>query len=382
VAGPAHRRLSMRDADGPVAELIDLGALTPGGDAAWRDLAGRALTPNPFFEPDAVLAAHAHLGATATGLLVVREGGRWTACLPVRRVRVAGRGLVLRSWLHLYAFLGMPLVDREQPVRALEALLAAGVRENLSGVLILQKLPTDGAAAAAVHEALAACDLVTLLEISHERATLQRIEGDGYLEHLGSHHLREMRRLSRRLSDELGSPAEVVDRALDRAAVETFLRLEATGWKGRQGTAMASQLGDAEFFRALCDGFRASGRLQLLALEAGGRTAAMKCNLSAGSGLFCFKIAQDDELNRFSPGVQLEHANVACFAERRTELWMDSCAAPDNAMINRLWSDRRAVADVVVGHRGLRARVSTSGLQAVKRLRERRRRSAPPAERR
>lgn len=368
------------DARSPVPELISLKSLTSVSEAAWRDLARRALEPNPFFEPEAVLAAHGHLGAAATGLLVIREGGRWTACLPVRSTRVAGRGVILCSWLHLYAFLGMPLVDREQPVRAFGALLAAGVRENASGALLLQKLPLDGPGADAFRSALSEQGLVTLLEISHERATLRREENVDYLEHLGAHHRRETRRLGRRLADELGSPLEVVDRSADLAAVERFLRLEATGWKGRQGTAMESHLGDAEYFRGLCDGFRADGRLQLLALEAGGRTAAMKCNLAAGSGLFCFKIAQDDELSRFSPGVQLEQANVAHFAEHRTERWMDSCAAPENTMINRLWRDRRAVGDVVVGRRSLRARASTLGLQAVLRLSDRLKRPATPAE--
>lgn len=367
---------------GPVPALISLTSLAPVDEAAWRELARRAIEPNPFFEPEAVLAARGHLGAAATGLLVIREGGRWTACLPVRPIRVAGRGVVLRSWPHLYAFLGMPLVDCEQPARALGALLAAGVRGNAGGVLILQKLPLDGPGADTLRAALGEQGLVALMETRHERATLRRDEGVDYLEHLGAHHQRETRRLGRRLADELGSPLEVVDRSADPAAVEKFLRLEATGWKGRQGTAMASHRGDAEYFRALCDGFRASGRLQLLALEAGGRTAAMKCNLAAGGVLFCFKIAQDDELSRFSPGVQLEQANVAYFAEHRTERFMDSCAAPENTMINRLWRDRRAVGDVVVGRRTFRTRASIAGLRVVLRLGDRLRRSTTPAERR
>ena len=50
--------------------------------------------------------------------------------------------------------------------------------------------------------------------------------------------------------------------------------------------------------------FRAAGRLQLLALTAGERTAALKCNLLAGDEVFCFKIAYDEAYARFSPGVQ------------------------------------------------------------------------------
>ena len=60
------------------ARLISLDEVTPAQVAAWKDLAGRAAEPNPFFEADFVLAANAALGAGAL-LLVSEEDGRWTA---------------------------------------------------------------------------------------------------------------------------------------------------------------------------------------------------------------------------------------------------------------------------------------------------------------
>ena len=80
--------------------------------------------------------------------------------------------------------------------------------------------------------------------------------------------------------------------------------------------------------------------LRKLELRVGERAVAMKCNLIAGPAIFCFKIGHDASLARYSPGIQLELENVELF-HRSDAAWMDSCAQPDNAMINRLWPDRR-----------------------------------------
>lgn len=352
----------------PVSSVIPLREVTPADVAAWRELAGRALEPNPFFEPDFVRAAHAHLRPDGVSLLVTRDGDGWSACMPVCAFRRGGIGVALRSWVHMYAFLGMPLVRRERPEEALGELLSAATTRARSGLLVLDLLPADGTAGEVMRGALAAYGLSAVITADAERATLTRRPDGDYLGHLGRHHQREANRLGRRLGDALGGAREVVDLADDPAAPEEFLRLEQSGWKGREGTAMACCAGDAAFFRAICERFRAEGRLQLLALQVGGRTVAMKCNLRAGDAVFCFKIAQDDGLNRFSPGIQLERANVDCFHADGTARWMDSCAAPENAMINRLWPGRRRITNQVFGRRDLRTGPGALATRAAVRL--------------
>jgi CelD/BcsL family acetyltransferase involved in cellulose biosynthesis len=357
-------------ADSNAARLIPLEELTRGQEAAWRDLAVRAAEPNPFFEPDAVLAAYVHLRPCGAALLVVEEDGDWIGCLPVRRVRLGGMVGALRSWCHLYAFLGTPLLDREQPDAAFSALLRAAVSKPGARYIALDQLHTEGIVDF-TKDAMAASGLVIVLQSTYERAALKRREHGCYRDHLGRHHERELRRLWHRLEQMLAAPLELIDRSQDADAVGTFLALEASGWKGRTGTAMASVDAHAAFFRELCARFRSTGRLQLLALEAGGRTVAMKCNLAAGEGLFCFKIGHDERLRQFSPGVQLERLNTDRFHEQRHENWMDSCAAPDNQMINRLWPDRRTLTNAVVGQRALSTALSTPAMRTAHSLRGR-----------
>ena len=142
----------------------------------------------------------------------------------------------------------------------------------------------------------------------YERALLTRSDAAGSI---GGHHAREARRLGRRLSEALDGPLEVTDHAGDPDAVERFLELELSGWKGRAGTAMGSTPGRAEFFRRVCaPPSPPPGGCELLDLGTGTRSAAMKCNLIAPPGSFGFKIAFDDALARFSPGIQLELAQI------------------------------------------------------------------------
>lgn len=112
-------------------------------------------------------------------------------------------------------------------------------------------------------------------------------------------------------------------------------------------------------------------------MTAGGTTVAMKCNLLAGDAVFCFKIAFDEEWARFSPGVLLEVENVERFHAGEAT-WMDSCADPDNAMINRLWPDRRRISTLLVPCGGVFGQSSRSGARVI--LAARRRKGRANAE--
>jgi CelD/BcsL family acetyltransferase involved in cellulose biosynthesis len=100
-------------------------------------------------------------------------------------------------------------------------------------------------------------------------------------------------------------------------------------------------------------------------MEAGDHMVAMKCNVLAGDCVFCFKIARDESLDRFSPGVQLELENVDIFHRTPSAAWTDSCAWEHNQMINRLWRDRRSVATVLIPGRHALGRMSRSAIRAA-----------------
>jgi CelD/BcsL family acetyltransferase involved in cellulose biosynthesis len=247
------------------------------------------------------------------------------------------------TWLHTYCLLGTPLLDPERGPDALAAILARmrGERVAFAG---LEWIPAEGPVAAAIDRAPGRPARVF---DRFARATLRRRPQNDYLEGVKGKHRREFRRLAKGLADELGGPLELVDRAGEPAAVEEFLRLEASGWKGRRETALAADPAHAGFFRSICRDFAARGALELLFLEGGGQAAAARCSLLAGGASFCFKVAYDERFRRYSPGRELELRLIDRFHADTGLSWMDSCADRGNELYPRLWPDRRELRTTV-----------------------------------
>lgn len=334
------------------ARVIGLDEVDAVARERWRELAAQAAEPNPFFEPEFVLPAAAAIPG-APGLLVAIDGsGDWAGAAPICR----GRGWHhvplsgSTTWDHLYSFFGAPLVRDGDEREALRSWLepGAGVVRTYLGFDLLD---AGGPVRAALEEAAAEAGAATVVYAEHERAALVRDE-DGLSLRLSSKRRRENARLGRRLGEALGDGVAVLDRSEDPQAVEDFLQLEAAGWKGGGGTALASTAAHAEFFRRMCDGFRAAGRLNFLSLESSGRLTAMKCNLIAGEAIYCFKTSFDESLAEFSPGVQLERALADHESDNERVHLIDTCAEAGNEMANRVWPDRRRMASLAVSGHG------------------------------
>jgi CelD/BcsL family acetyltransferase involved in cellulose biosynthesis len=355
------------------AHLRPLDELTELDLTAWRDLAANAVEPNPFFEADFVLAAWEHLGRNGVGLLVAEDADGWAACLPVhrparwRRLPIA----TLATWRHLYCFLGTPLVAADRTEDALATMIDGGLRERRVNALTLDWLGDGGPVAASLERHFGERGIPTVRYERFERASLERRTEPTYLDDtLRGHRRRELQRMRRALARDVGDPVTTTDRPDDPEALEDFLRIEASGWKGERGTALASREDHARFFRAVCTAFAAADRLQLLELNAGGRAVALQCNLLANGTVFHFKIGYDAQYARYSPGLQLEREAVDLFHGRTSLKSMDSCADPNNQMINRLWPDRRPITTIVVGRRGPRGWATRQATSASASLRD------------
>ena len=111
--------------------------------------------------------------------------------------------------------------------------------------------------------------------------------------------------------------------------------------------------------------------MHLLSLEADGQRVAMACNLCAGDGIFCVKIAFDERWRRYSPGAQLVLDHVSWF-DGQDETWMDSCVQPDNELVNRLWPDSRGIATVAIPADSAGGRMARAAITGAVRLRGRR----------
>lgn len=313
---------------------------------AWRVLARQALDPNPFFEPEFVLPLESVRRQDNVHLLVLSEARRWLFCMPVV-VRWGWRKMpvpVLSTWLSQYTFLGTPLVDAERPDALVSLIQNVGTVH--SGLVLFEWIGGHGSVSSHLSQALSECGSLVVRWERFERAAVRpSVNVD---RHVSARRKAELARRRRALEREFGTDVKLVDRTGDSKAVDEFLALEASGWKGREGTAIASSSSDSAFFRQICSELAAAGRMRMLALTCS-RTVAMQCNFVVDGVLFGFRTCYDESLSRFSPGALLLQDAIED-SRLHGGRWFDSCTAPDNDLCNRLMPDREQIETFVVGH--------------------------------
>lgn len=84
-----------------------------------------------------------------------------------------------------------------------------------------------------------------------------------------------------------------------------FYRLEASGWKGRAGTAIATRPDARALYDRFTRGLAEQGRLRLQLLEVGGVAVAADLTCTFAGGAFMVKTAFDESWSRYSPGLVL-----------------------------------------------------------------------------
>jgi CelD/BcsL family acetyltransferase involved in cellulose biosynthesis len=317
----------------------------------WRRLAGRALDPNIFYEPEFALAAAPLFGRGVLALLVWSSTGRLVGFFPYRIKRRYGAIAARIGWTHPYAPLGLPLVEREHAVGVIAAWLDHLARDpNGPPVLLMPMLP-EGAFAAALNSILSESGRRSAAFDHHRRALLAPGNGRaGYPQHAGSSKRRkEMRRLRRRLED-LGPVNHVIATSGDEiaATVQEFLRLEASGWKGAAGTAATLKPQVSRFLANSVTALAARGKARADLLLAAGRPIAAVITLFSGKTAWCWKIAYDESFARYSPGVQLVLELTRDLLAIETLAEADSCAVPAHPMIDPIWRERLVLSDLLV----------------------------------
>jgi CelD/BcsL family acetyltransferase involved in cellulose biosynthesis len=131
--------------------------------------------------------------------------------------------------------------------------------------------------------------------------------------------------------------------------IDDFLRLEASGWKGRRGGAMACSEPSRRYFGEIVRAAFDRGRLLFCGLDLDGRPIARRCSFTGGEGAYAFKIAYDEALAEFSPGALLELDNVRRLDAHPTLQWMDAFTEANVLAVERLWPERRTMQTLVAG---------------------------------
>lgn len=315
-------------------------------------LASNAVEPNPFYESWYLRLTLEFLTTDPLILLSVRSASGILICVMPLTSRARFKRLPLRnlrSWTHDYVFLAAPLVHRDHVDEAIAGLLDwFASRQAPAGILELVNIRMDGPVAAALDASVVAHRNELLSRQTRWTRAMYRLDAPDDPRHISSKRQGTFRRLERRLADEGRIDYQTMEPdQYPGAWIERFLELEASGWKGREGTAMATC--DREFFVAACREANARGQLHMLALELDGKPIAMKCNFLAGCHAFTFKIAYDEAYARYSPGILIELYQMRNLRDEHPELTaVDSCTVSDNTMFPSLWSGQCVLGDYAI----------------------------------
>jgi CelD/BcsL family acetyltransferase involved in cellulose biosynthesis len=343
----------------------------------WQALAERAVEPNPFYEPWALIPAFEHLAGRDEPrvLFVWVDDSRreLVGVVPIARrfgfhhvpVRYAG------LWRHLHCFLATPLIapGAEGAVWR-EALRVVSARSRLFDV---GGIAADGVAAAALERVIAA-DHVKYDEGGTILRPLLDPRGSpgGYLEMVVKSKRRRQFDKKRRLLESSGAVRYQTSTSEGelRRWLDDFLELEGRGWKGRDHTALRERANEVLYFRQLIAAGAALGKVVAYRLTAGADLAAMRFDLVTQGAAFALKIAYDERFRRSSPGALLELDILGDMLTQGRYRFVDSCTVPSpHSVHGYFWREERAIGTRILAAPGVAGATVVGAARGLRRMR-------------
>jgi CelD/BcsL family acetyltransferase involved in cellulose biosynthesis len=126
-------------------------------------------------------------------------------------------------------------------------------------------------------------------------------------------------RRAMRLAEKMGAVETAIvtpTRAQLPQLVEEAFQVEAAGWKGAHGTALAADPMRGAFFRRYLEQACAQGTLRMCVLRIGGRAAAAQIAIESGSRFDLLRAGYDEQFSRCSPGMLLTAESIRYAARR------------------------------------------------------------------
>jgi hypothetical protein len=330
--------------------------------SAWDDLATHAAEPNIFSESWFLRPALEQFDAMdKVRLFTLWDGDQLCGLMPLATLPRYGRWPIphVQNWLHHNAFLGSPLVRKGYADRFWRELLTGLDTDPGQALFFHINGLTIGGEVARTLEVI--CDAqrrrCALVQQTDRALLEQGLTPAAYYEQaVRSKKRKELRRQKNRLAEEGALTFTRDDSSTGLAEwTEEFLALEKRGWKGRNGSALASFPETRALFSEVLAGAAVLGKVERLDLRLEGRPLAMLVNFHSPPGSFSFKTAFDEDFARYSPGVLLQIENLALL-DRADIKWCDSCAAQGHPMIDSIWTGRRSIGrySIAIGGAGRR----------------------------
>lgn len=330
--------------------MLDRGELIQ-NKTAWEDLCDRALEANVYYSPRYARALLDTVDeSTRVRFAAAWEGSRLVGLLPITQPVVATPfiGGVGQAWQSNYTFSCTPLLDRNLAVDAAQTLLRtlAGLGR---GAWRIPALNVDGPCSSAVVKALDREHFFWSFSCPFNRAALTpELSFEQHMERCVTKRRRKDIERNRRRLEAVGPVSHEAfweGEGLERA-VRAFLSIEAAGWKGRRGTALACREDTKRFAETVFTGDAATSICRADVLSVGGQMIAVSLMTFAGRTGFTVKCCFDEAFRSYSAGLLLE---VEVIRSLLSERWADrlDAATAGAHVVDDLWPDRIRVADLI-----------------------------------
>jgi CelD/BcsL family acetyltransferase involved in cellulose biosynthesis len=323
----------------------------------WDDLIRRAESPNVFMNPALIrVAGEAYPDQRFHALLAwdESEGRRLVGIWAFTVRRPQGAFIpVLTAPPMQHAYLATPVIDRDRLDETLHAMLDhIAADTTLPKIIALDPIGADGTMDALTRVLAARGSPSRIMAQAVRPRLASELDGKQYLTNaLSSGSRKKLRQHRRRLAERgnleftiLTEPAEVRD------AFEAFLQLEASGWKGRQGTALLANATDAAFARSMIAALATEGAASIHALFLDARPVSMQIVLRAGAAAFTWKTTYDEAFQDASPGMLLLEDYTAAFLADDSIAFVDSCSYDDKGFM-AAWSERQQIVSLWIDAR-------------------------------
>jgi hypothetical protein len=336
-------------------ECVALAAVENYGKA-WADLVDDALEPNVFLEPSFAIPAAHFLGSGKhpVFLLVweqVHQAPRsrlmalWPLMLPK-----ALFSFVATTWRHDFSCLGSPLLRRSAALPSLNLIFDWLTRHHPNICFVSMNQIDQAGPTYRLLQSFGSKNKRIYSVLDHyERAMLNMKTAQLRVEELVSTKKRkDLHRQMRRLR-ELGDVAfGFVSEGADlRAKIETFIVLEAKGWKGEQKTAFLNNEAQLSFLRAMTGMMSQEAKCRVYWLSLNGNVIAANIMLlGRDNRVYFWKTAYDEAYRTSSPGVLLTIEMTDRLLQEKVFILADSCAMQNHPMIDHIWRDRIELVDI------------------------------------
>lgn len=333
--------------------------LVDGLAAEWLDLATAASEKNVYYFPW-FIAASLHLEAMQNASVVrVYQGnvliGLWVAKEDFGYAKLPV--LFDRSVLHPHQFLGTPLVRKG----AEEAFVYGWMDwlDRAPGSRSFVLLPMFNGQGPLFSALTAFCIGQGRAHIELERSERAALLPKGSKKQSAIAKINKSR--ARSLLRRKGKLAELGDvtveylQAHDDIApwLEDFMRVENQGWKKDEGTSILQNPADIALYEKMAPAAFAHGHLKFVRLKVDERPIAYALDLACGEFVYCLKCSHDRAYRKYSPGVLLEYESLKNYDNSSIDYVIDSCTAPDNAMLNDLFPDQKPFVTILIPRKGL-----------------------------